>query len=75
MQTEHERFAAVSDSGRHYEIVVIQHWRTWTPMSGETQHVKGSKELFTADGQDVSPNGDGTFTVVMTDEILRRVLD
>jgi hypothetical protein len=72
MMTEKDRFAAVSDAGRRYTIVVHQHWRTWQPLDGPAQRVRGATELFTDDGQDVNQNSDGTYTIVMTDEVLRR---
>lgn len=70
--TENQSFWAVSASGRRVQIVEMQHWTTYSPLSGPAQRLKGAIEYFTSDGQDVSPNSDGTFTIVLTDEIFRR---
>ena len=70
--TEKSRFMTVTDAGQRVEVVEYQHWTTYQPLSGPAEKAKGGTELFTSDGQDVNANADGTFTIVLTDEVLRR---
>jgi hypothetical protein len=71
--TEKDRFQASSRSGVRYEIVEYQHWTTYQPLEGPAQRHKGPTEFFTSDGKDVNRNADGSFTVVLTDEVLNRI--
>ena len=73
MMTEKGRFGAVSKEGVRHTIVEWQHWTEYRPLSGPPEKVPGAVELFTDNGYDVTPNADGTFTVLQTDAVLTRI--
>jgi hypothetical protein len=70
---ESDRFEAKDDGGRLYTVVEYQLIIESTPVSGPTSIMKGTKELFLANGHNVNYIDDDTFEVVETDTIIRRV--
>lgn len=67
-----ERIACKAEDGSiitvNRYVTVITH----TPISGRTTSMDGTSEYRTSDGQHVNLNKDGTFTIVLTDEVLTR---
>ena len=50
MIREIDRFQANTDDGKPYTIVLYQHFRTWTPLSGDPQQIATTREYRTSTG-------------------------
>lgn len=68
-----EEFKAIDDAGNEYTVRV---WGTEVPhrtLDGRTTTLTGSHHYVLDGGGDVSPNKDGTFTIVDTEVVIRRI--
>lgn len=74
MIREINRFIASSDNGTQHTIVLYQHFRTWTPLSGDPQQIATTREYRTSTGLAVNVIDDnaGLFQIVQTDETVRK---
>lgn len=69
---EVDRFNCRGTSGREYTVVERRRVITSHQMAG-TAATLGTLDFITTTGEDVSDLDDGTFKIVRTDEILRRI--
>lgn len=68
-----ERFICTTDSGEH---VTVERWATVVthrPSKGPIEKMDGTDHYNTDEGDHVTPNGDGTFRIVETEEKLTRL--
>lgn len=63
-----ERFDAQADDGEIYEVHVYQ-----AIIEYRYGKMKGSIEYLLSDGRDLDPKADGTFEIVQTGEIIRKI--
>lgn len=61
---------AVTEAGDFYIINEIQHQRRFTPLNGIPQKMDTTIEYITECGEHVNRHRDGSFRLVMTDEVL-----
>lgn len=72
-QVESDRIEVVDEDGQAHTVLEMTTYTSFTPVStGVRDEHPGSIEYVLASGEDVNANPDGTFTVVITDRVLRR---
>ncbi|MGV2106998.1 hypothetical protein ACQZ4X_13130 [Agrobacterium vitis] len=67
-----DRFTCKGASGRIYEVIERRRVLTYSTLDGPLR-AEGTGDLITVDGQDVNLLGDGSYQIVLTDEILVRI--
>lgn len=71
---EVERFSAISDSGKHYTIVVYQNFIDVTTLNSQNrEELPGLKSMITSTGLTVNYIDPNNFQIVQTGEHLRKV--
>jgi hypothetical protein len=70
---ETDRFDCEDDRGGEYVVVELQHYSIWEPLSGPRQEKPTVKEYRLLDGRDVEIVGEGTFRIIATDKVIRKI--
>lgn len=73
MRREITRHRCEDDHLNEYTVIEYQNYRRWTPISGRSEDVPTTKELFLSDGRSVNFVEKNTFKIVDTDQIIRTV--
>lgn len=76
MTTTKERMSPIkckSENGKSYDVIEIVAYIETLSLSGDIGRVKGMSEFVLPNGGGVNLNDNGSFEIVYTGEILRRV--
>lgn len=73
MQRKSETIQAVTDDGSPCSIEVIQHFVEHRPIAGPASSLPGRRSYVTAEGEEVALRDDGTFYLLDTGRVARRV--
>lgn len=74
MERETERIKVATESGKQMTLVCFQNFHDATSIGDQAKRwVPGMKRLALSDGSPVNRIDDDTFSIVATDEIVRRV--
>lgn len=71
---EVERFQVISDDGNVYTIIEYQEYILVNSLDNPNGEIKGLKSLITTTGYDVNYIDPVTFNIVITNEVVRKVL-
>ncbi|CAO3404272.1 hypothetical protein [Azospirillum palustre] len=66
-------FEAVGDSGRRYRVIEMTTFTEFRPVSGNATWVRGTREYFLDNGKGLNPEGNESYRIVQTDEVIRKV--
>lgn len=73
MLKEVARYRCRGERGREFTVIERRHVISPRAISGHLEPALGTATLTTAAGQDVNELDDGSFQIVLTDEILRKI--
>jgi hypothetical protein len=68
-----DRFFAVDEEGNRYVVIVRQLVIKSRYVSGKRHITRGERQYALSTGEDVDPRNDGSFRIVETGKIIRRV--